>query len=292
MNRYGQVKDKKNGGGAFFVAIILIVLAGGGWFYFKYLRSNTAAEPETRVLALPSGSKDTAAADPLSIGKAIDGVPTIDVASGEKDNIVELHQQTSPVLPDLDHSDGLLREEMTGLSPGLAGWLNTDQLIRKYVVIANDFSQGLRLEKHLRFLQLDQPFAVDQANGNLLIAAQSYRRYDRLAAAINALDVQATLAVYKKFRPLLVQVFKEFSYPDEYGLEDIFTKAVAVILAAPVRDGQIALERHSIQYKFADPQLEGLNPIYKQMLRMGPENTRIIQDKLRLFVEALAELKE
>ncbi|MGZ4979685.1 MAG: DUF3014 domain-containing protein [Methylobacter sp.] len=292
MNRYGQVKDKKNGGGAFFVAIILIVLSGSGWFYFKYLQSNFATESETRVLALPSGAKDTAAVDPLSISKAIDGVPTIDVAPGEKDNIVELHQQTSPVLPDLEHSDGLLREEMTGLSPALAGWLNTDQLIRKYVVIANDFSQGLRLEKHLRFLQLDQPFAVDQDNGNLFIAAQSYRRYDHLAAVINALDVQATLAVYKKLRPLLVQVFKEFSYPDEYGLEDIFTKAAAVILAAPVRDGQIALERHSIQYKFADPQLEGLNPIHKQMLRMGPENTSIIQDKLRLFVEALADLKE
>ena len=123
---------------------------------------------------------------------------------------------------------------MTGISPALAEWLNTDQLIRKYVVIANDFSQGLRLEKHLRFLELDQPFAVDQDNEKLFIATKSYQRYDRLAAAINALDVQATLAVYKKFRPLLLQVFKEFSYPDEYSLEDIFTKAAAVILAAPV----------------------------------------------------------
>jgi hypothetical protein len=36
-------------------------------------------------------------------------------------------------------------------------------------------------------------------------------RYEQLAMAINALDIQSTLMIYKKSRPLLVQVFKEFS---------------------------------------------------------------------------------
>jgi len=293
MNRYDQVKDKKIGGGVILVAIILIALTGGGWFYFEHLQSNAVTGPETRILALPSSSKETGTVDPLSVSEAIDGVATAETASrAGTDTIVELQQDASFILPDLDHSDALLREEMTGISPMLSGWLNTDQLVRKYVVIANDFSQGLRLEKNLRFLELDQPFAVDQDNENLFIATKSYQRYDRLAAAINALDVQATLAVYKKFRPLLVQVFREFSYPDEYSLEDIFTKAAAVILAAPARDGQIALERQSARYKFADQQLEALNPVHKQMLRMGPDNTRIIQNKLRLFVAGLANLKE
>jgi len=293
MNRYDQVKDKKNGGGVILVAIILIALTGGGWFYFEHLQSNAVTEPETRILALPPGSKETGTLDPLSVSEAIDGVITTEAVPGAvTDTLVELQQDASFILPDLDHSDALLREEMTGISPVLSGWLNTDQLVRKYVVIANDFSQGLRLEKNLRFLELDQPFAVDQDNENLFIATKSYQRYDRLAAAINALDVQATLAVYKKFRPLLVQVFREFSYPDEYSLEDIFTKAAAVILAAPARDGQVALERQSARYKFADQQLEALNPVHKQMLRMGPDNTRIIQNKLRLFVAGLASLKE
>ncbi|EGW22928.1 DUF3014 domain-containing protein [Methylobacter tundripaludum] len=293
MNRYDQVKDKKIGGGVILVAIILIALTGGGWFYFEHLQSNAVTGPETRILALPPGSKETGTVDPLSLSEAIDGVTTTEAVPGAAtDTLVELQQDASFILPDLDHSDALLREEMTGISPMLSGWLNTDQLVRKYVVIANDFSQGLRLEKNLRFLELDQPFAVDQDNENLFIATKSYQRYDRLAAAINALDVQATLAVYKKFRPLLVQVFREFSYPDEYSLEDIFTKAAAVILAAPARDGQIALERQSARYKFADQQLEALNPVHKQMLRMGPDNTRIIQNKLRLFVAGLANLKE
>lgn len=289
MNRYDQARDKKIGRVVTAATIILAALVGVGWFYFKHQYSSVVTEPETRTLALPSGHGLAGAMSPLSVKESIEGVAVEEVAS---DNIVELQQETAFILPDLDHSDALFREEMTGISPALAGWLNTDQLVRKYVVIANDFSQGLRLEKHLRFLQLEQPFAVEQQDGTLFIAVKSYQRYDRLAAAINALDVQATLAVYKKFRPLLQQVFREFSYPDEYSVEDIFTKAAAVILAAPVVDGQLAVLRHSINYKFADQQLEVANPVHKQMLRMGPENTRIIQNKLRMLVEGLVNTKE
>ncbi|TRW92002.1 DUF3014 domain-containing protein [Candidatus Methylobacter oryzae] len=283
MSRYdNRVKDKKSGSGMVLKAIVLIALAGGGWFYFQHLQSETVTEPETRSLALPSQDRETKAAEQLLISN---GAPTAEATAGAVTD-------TSLILPDLDHSDALLREEIVGLSPALAGWLNADQLIRKYVVIANDFSQGLRLEKNLRFLQLDQPFAVDQEGESLFISSKSYQRYDGLAAAVNALDVRATLAVYRKFRPLLVQVFKEFSYPEEYNLEDIMMKAAAVIIAAPVSDERIALEKGSIHYKFADQQLEALNPVHKQMLRMGPENTRIIQNKLRLFAENLANTKE
>lgn len=289
MNRYDQTKDKKIGKVVIAATIMLAALASAGWFYFKHQQSGAVTEPETRTLALPSGSGPAGAISPLSIKESIEGVAAEEAVS---DNIVELQQESAFILPDLDNSDALLREEMTGVSPALAGWLNTDQLVRKYVVITNDFSQGLRIEKHLRFLRLEQPFAVDQHDGSLFIAAESYKRYDRLAAAIDALDVQAALAVYKKFRPLLLQVFKGFSYPDEYALEDIFTKAAAVILAAPVVDGQLAVLRHSINYKFVDQQFEASSPVHKQMLRMGPENTRIIQNKLRLLVEGLVNLKD
>lgn len=279
MSRYDQVRDKKSGGASIItVIIILIILASAGWLYFNYPQNDAVTRLETRILALPSGSND--------------GITTETGLETAIDTIAEIQQENSFILPDLDHSDALLREEITGISPTLAGWLNTDQLIRKYVVIINDFSQGLRLEKHLRFLKPDQPFVADRDNERLFIAATSYQRYDRLAAAINALDVQATLAAYKKLRPLLLQVFKEFSYPSEYRLEDIFTKAVAVILAAPVIDGQIALTEQSGHYKFANQQLEASNPVHKQMLRMGPENTRIIQNKLRSLIEGLVNLKE
>ncbi len=288
MNRYEQDKDKKTGVVVTLVATALIASAIFAWFYFKSQQSDIVTGPETRILALPSGSNDAGAIDSLSIGDSLIEEST---PATTADNIQELQQESSFILPDLDHSDALLREALTGISPKLAVWLKTDHLIRKYVVIANDFSQDLRLEKNLRFLKLDQPFTAEQENGKLFIASKSYHRYDPLAVAIDALDIKATLIVYKNFRPLLLQVFNEFSYPEQYNLEDIFTKTAAIIIAAPVIDGPIAVTRHAVNYRFSDQQLEASSPIHKQMLRMGSENTRLIQNKLRQLVEGLVNIK-
>ncbi len=287
MSRYDQKTNDKKSSGFMFKALIVLALAGGAWFYLQQ-QAGVVTAPEIQTLTLPAITKDKAAIDALLLSEALDEKD--DVIA---DEIIELQQQqTSVVLPALDHSDALFRDELTALAPGLADWLNTDQLIRKYMLIANDFSQDLRLEKHLRFVKLEQPFAVVQANEKLVIAGESYRRYDKLAAAIDALDTRAALDIYKKFRPLLLQVFSEFSYPEEYSLEDIFSKSTALILAAPTIEGDIAVVKHGLNYKFADQQLESSSPIHKQMLRMGPENTRLIQHKLRQLLEGLIDQKE
>jgi hypothetical protein len=158
--------------------------------------------------------------------------------------------------------------------------------------LENDFSQGLWLEKHMSFLKQAQHFIVEQTDNGLFMSKQSYQRYDKLASAIDAMDVRSTLAVYQKFRPLMLQVFAGFSYPTDHSLEDIFEKAAAEILAAPVIEEPVALVRPSVLYKFADKKLEVLSPVSKQMIRMGPENTRIIQNKIRPLVQELANMKE
>ncbi|MGR8999685.1 MAG: DUF3014 domain-containing protein [Gammaproteobacteria bacterium] len=286
MGRYDHSKDKKISGVSIAVVIVLIILAGIVGFYFAKQQPDGVTEHDSRALAVP-GVEEMGADGSLLQADSVDEETE---AATALDDLSQEEEQG--VLPTLDSSDGLLRDTMVLISPGLAGWVNTDQLIRKYVSIANDFSQGLRLEKHMRFLKPDQPFVADQDDAGLYIATKSYQRYDKLAAAIDAMDVEATLAAYKKFRPLMLQVFTRFSYPEQYQLEDIFTKAAAEILAAPVIESRIALVRPTVNYKFADQKLESLSPVRKQMIRMGPENTRIIQNKVRMLVEGLVNLKD
>jgi hypothetical protein len=121
---------------------------------------------------------------------------------------------------------------------------------------------------------------------------ESYQRYDQLAAAIDALDVKQGIALYQKYTPLFQQVFTTFGYPETYQLDDIFKKAAAQILAAPIIKGHVSLVRPTVRYKFHDPKLEALDPVQKQMLRMGPENTQTIQNKLRLFVQAMSNIEQ
>jgi hypothetical protein len=42
-----------------------------------------------------------------------------------------------------------------------------------------------------------------------------------------------------------------------------------------------------VLYQFTDPRLERLSGAQKQLLRMGPRNVRIVQDKLREVARAL-----
>ncbi|MDP2903725.1 MAG: DUF3014 domain-containing protein [Methylovulum sp.] len=284
--RYNPAKDKGADGIHIVVVIILMLLSGAGGFFARQLIDNLkdVVNPEIRALAVPLATKNT---DAVKTSPVSDGTETTDDA-------FEVQQVPGEqiILPELDSSDTPMREAIIQIAPELAPWLNTGQLIRTYLTLANDFSQGLRINKHMRFLNQGAPFAADQNETGLVIAARSYQRYDKLAQAIDTVDVPAILAVYKKFRPLFEQVFSEFGYPSEYSLEDIFTKAAAEILAAPVIDGPVALAKTSSHYKFADPQLEALNPVHKQIIRMGAKNTRIIQNKVRLLDEEIAGLKD
>jgi hypothetical protein len=53
------------------------------------------------------------------------------------------------------------------------------------------------------------------------------------------------------------------------------------VLATPEIEEPIALTRKSVMYKYADPQLEQLTPMQKQLLRMGPDNIRRIKEQAR-----------
>jgi len=63
--------------------------------------------------------------------------------------------------------------------------------------------------------------------------------------------------------------------------------AIDVILATPIVVEPIKLTRDSVVYKFADPALESLLPLQKQLLRTGPENTKRIQQQATALREAL-----
>lgn len=284
MSRYDQTEDKKTS--VVIIGAVAILLAGGAWFYLGQ-QSQSSQESEIKPLALPRISEniasDQVAVDELAIDQADAG--TID------ENTQALSEQTR-VLPELASSDQIFRETMLGVSAQLAPWLKSEHLIRSYTRVVNDFSQGLWLEKHMRFLKSEKAFSVDKTEEGLFIAEQSYQRYDQLAAAVDGIDAKKAAAAYRKFKPLLLEVFDEFGYPPEHPLEDMFLKAASQILAAPVIEQPIALVRPSVFYKYADEKLEELSPVSKQMLRMGPKNTRIIQNKVRQLVQELVNDKE
>lgn len=220
--------------------------------------------------------------------------PPVTDEPGQTDDSADIEENSQPkdyLLPELKDSDGWVRLQLIDLSPNLADLVQSDGLIDKYLKIVNDFSEGRRPYKHMKFLSLPEAFAAAKDEQGLYMPERNYHRYDRFAQAFAAIDAKQAMTVFRELRPLLLQVYADFSYPAEYQLEDLFKKAAAEVIAAPVVEGRIALLRHAVRYKYADQKLEALSPVQKQMLRMGPENTRIVQKKLREIVQAMSALQ-
>ncbi|SHE22256.1 DUF3014 domain-containing protein [methanotrophic endosymbiont of Bathymodiolus puteoserpentis (Logatchev)] len=194
------------------------------------------------------------------------------------------------ILPELKNSDAEFRQDVLAISDSaqLKQGLFKEQIISKTIASINDMAQGMRPPaKVLRELKLSKPFLVITRGDKMYISPKSYQRYDPLAHAVNRIDSQAAVALYKKYLPLFEVVFKEFSYPKSYQVLDIFKAAVGKILQAPIITGRIEVIQPSVHYKFADSKLEKLSALDKQMLRMGPDNTRLIQKKMRELVQVL-----
>jgi Protein of unknown function (DUF3014) len=293
MSRYDRNRNKQSNKTTFIFAILVSLLIGisGTYYVMEHFKRQKTAE----ILGLGGANpKETAVSEKIpniqqnSLEKGGEPLPVPVAKQTLPTNSVDFINQKS-ALPDLLSSDAFVRQMLVKLSPGLNQWLGTDQLIRRYMLITNDFSQGLRISKHMSFLRFDEPLTVAQGENGLYIAPKSFQRYNNLALAIQAINAQTAMAVYKKFRPLLLQVFAEFNYPRDINLESIIKKAAGEIIATPVLEGQIAVVRPSLYYKFADPKLEALNSVQKQMIRMGSEHTKIIQSKCREFLVELGK---
>jgi hypothetical protein len=59
------------------------------------------------------------------------------------------------------------------------------------------------------------------------------------------------------------------------------------VLATPDLEGDIEVVQPKVYYQFADPNLESLKPLQKQLLRMGPQNLARIKGYLTQVKEHL-----
>lgn len=200
-------------------------------------------------------------------------------------------EEPEVVLPALSESDAFVREALGKLSqhPDLASFLLTDELARKIVAAVANIAEGENPARHFPYLAPEERFDVVHRAPEVFVDPRSYHRYDRLTEAFASLDTEGVAALYRDAKPLLNEAYAELGYQDE-AFEDALQKAITILLETPAVEGRIALRGDSVNYTFAESRLEALAPAQKQLLRTGPENTKIIQGKLRAIDEALGLL--
>jgi hypothetical protein len=191
-------------------------------------------------------------------------------------------------LPPLDESDALVADLVRKLSshPRVAAWLTTDGLVRNFAVVVLNIAEGETPNQLLRPLRPSSEFRVVERNGDLLVDPRGYERYKALAEAVASIDPKGSADLYATVKPRLEDAHRELgelNTPFDRTLE----RALVMLLRTPIPEGPIRVEPHGIGYDYADPKLEALSAAQKQLLRMGPENARAVQAKLREIALAL-----
>jgi hypothetical protein len=191
-------------------------------------------------------------------------------------------------LPPLDLTDPLVRELLRGLSsrPELAAWLATDGLIRNIVASVDAVANGTMPSTQLRRLAPAGSFSAEPRGEDFVIDPRSYRRYDGIADTVATLDADGLARAYATLRPRLQEAYVELGYPGA-NFDDAVERAIVRLLDTPVMERDVDVRPSPVLYQFTDAKLERLAPAQKQLLRMGPRNGRLIQDKLRDVARAL-----
>jgi Protein of unknown function (DUF3014) len=242
------------GGDWLMVLVALAVLGGGGaWWWF-----HREAGPPPPPMAAPA---------PVAPAPAV----------------------VEPVKPvTADRLRDLL--EAVSVSAVFRSWLAQGDVIERWAVVTDNLAEGVSPRARLRFLAPKDAFKTTRQGAKQVISAASYARYDLFAEAVGSVDVAAAVRAYRELHGVVEAAYRALGYP-EGSLDRVTAAALKRLAAAPVRDGDVFVEAGGTGpgtiYLYTAPELERLGPVEKQLLRMGPRNTRIIQAKARQLERAL-----
>ncbi|MDP4528042.1 DUF3014 domain-containing protein [Alkalimonas delamerensis] len=187
-----------------------------------------------------------------------------------------------PELPGLNESDPVVKDSLLALpwQPGLAGLFVREDMVRRFVVLTDNLSRGQISSDHLVLTTPDTPFAVREQEGQLSLDPAGFSRYEPYLQLLESVPVEAQLALLRQYQPLLDEAFAELGYPDT-PFEQRLLEAIDYLLAQPVMDGFFELELPTVMYHFAEPHLEAMNDVQKQLIRIGPDNQRRLNQLLQ-----------
>ncbi|WP_438951906.1 DUF3014 domain-containing protein [Porticoccus sp.] len=250
---------------------LVIVLAGLALLSYFFLQPGdetpvTVAAPETGAPVLPT--PPSANSNPI--------------AAIEETVAKQPPQPAASELPSLDDSDEFARKQLAALTSDgkLNQWFPANHIVHRATSLLDGLSRGDVLRKMLNIPTPKDSFSIAQEGQKRSISPTNYQRYNYLVNTLEAIDNAQLIKLFHLLRPLLEQAYGELGYPPE-AVDKAVISALDQVLATPLPLQPIYLIQDSVQYKYADPKLEALPGLQKQLIRMGPEHTRRIQDKAR-----------
>ena len=197
--------------------------------------------------------------------------------------IVSQRDAPEPTLPPLDQMDTFLRALLGTLSshPAFVRWLATDDLIRQMAHGIDRLSRGQSPAADLAVLRPEGDFEVRRQRVATTIDSASFARYNGLASLVDGLDPRAVADAYRTVRPRLNEAYRALGRSDG-AVDDAVHVALQTLIDTPVPAEPVqVIPGKGATWAFKDPALENLSSAQKQLVRMGPDNMRRVQERLR-----------
>jgi Protein of unknown function (DUF3014) len=243
-------------------AVVAAAIAAGGWYWYAG-RAHPAAEAPPMHPAAPQPAANAAP----SIAHPIAG-----------------EGGASAALPALNDSDPVVRDSLVGVfgRAPIEQFLVPQNVVRHIVVTVDNLPRR-KVAVELRPVKPTSGQAVVATHADMsTLGEANFARYAPLAKVVQGSDVKALAVVYERLYSLFQQAYEDLGYPGKY-FNDRLVEVIDQLLQTPEVPAPIALRQPKVFWEYADPNLESRSAGQKLLIRMGPQNARIIKTKLREF---------
>lgn len=241
--------------------LVAIAIAAGGWYWYGSRSHVAVPEPMVHQPSPPPASTEPEISHPLPG----EGGP-------------------AAALPALNDSDQVVQDSLAGVigKKPVEQFLVPQNIVRHIVVTVDNLSRR-KVNPELRPVKPTPGQTVTSTQGEITtLSAASFARYAPLVHAVQGTDTKELAVVYERLYPLFQQAYEDLGYPGKY-FNDRLVQTIDDLLQAPEVPAPIPVVQPRVFWEYADASLENRSAGQKLLIRMGPENARIIKAKLREF---------
>lgn len=270
--------------------LALVLMAGLAAFWFW----SEKEQPRDNVVTIPTSPSPTIQPDlpatpdipqRTEVAPAVVEESTVPPAAGEA-LAPAVPEVVTPLTP--EQGDALLRQKLAeaGAKPVLKKLLADNQPLEVSAAVIDGLGRGIILRKFLPAATHSERFSVITQDDGYYMNPNGFMRYDSYADAIAALDIGVLVNAFHLLRPAYEQAYGYLGL-DPGDFDNAVIRILDLVLSTPEIGEPIALTPKAVVYVYADPGLESLPAVQKQLLRMGPDNIRRIKQQAQALRDGL-----
>ena len=227
----------------------------------------------------------------------IDMVAAVDVEEPEPEvtevvDITVIAEPLAPPKPSVteETADDYARQIIDTVNGGkaLTQFVAGDYIVERSVAIIDAMRRGEVPYKLLPVGRPSKTFPINDNGLRVTMDPAGFSRYDGFAQWVNSIDVSAVVGLMRDYDAIATKALAQMGVSD-FDIQSAVLAATTEILATPIVPSDVELMKQEANWVFMDPELEALSAVQKQLLRMGPANSAIIQQKARDLRGAVLE---